>query len=205
MSFTPSFCDVRSIDKRETANDPVFHLVGGEDVGPGDHRPACGNDVEVGSESGRSSVVAVTPLLGENPFSVRCCTFQKQCRRSRSCDPREACPGPAHEIVCARQGNCSNPQRQPSSACSVGARISRGRHVSSGFILSKRLIVRKLRAGVGKIRRSSRFGRIVTRIRHRGGWVVDFDGLILKSPWISSGVGTVRNLRHPLAPDGGPS
>ena len=69
MSLTPSFCDVRSIDKRETANDAVFTLLVAK-IWFQEITTCCERLSKFAPNPGRSSVVAVTPLLGENPFSV---------------------------------------------------------------------------------------------------------------------------------------
>src|ERR1700693_2329504 len=69
MSFTPSFCDVRSIDKRETANDAVLTLLVAK-MWFQEITACCDRLSKFAPNPGRFSVVAVIPLLGENPFSV---------------------------------------------------------------------------------------------------------------------------------------
>src|SRR6267142_4707154 len=69
MSCTLSFSEVRSIDKREKANDAVLTLLV-EKIWFQEITDCCERLSKFAPKPGRSSVVAVTPLLGENPFSV---------------------------------------------------------------------------------------------------------------------------------------
>ena len=69
MSFTPSFCELRSIESREIAMVAVLTLVL-EKMWFHEMADCCDRLSKFAPNPGRSSVVDVTPLLGENPFSL---------------------------------------------------------------------------------------------------------------------------------------
>ena len=68
MLFTPSFCDVRNMDRRDTAIVAVFTFVL-EKMWFQEITPCCERLLKFAPNPGRFSDVEVVPLLGENPFS----------------------------------------------------------------------------------------------------------------------------------------
>ena len=69
MSFTLSFCDVRSIESRENARASEFNLVL-ENAWFHVATACCDRLSKFAPKPGKFSVVEVTPLLGENPCSA---------------------------------------------------------------------------------------------------------------------------------------
>jgi hypothetical protein len=68
MSLTPLFWDVRSMESRETAAENVLSLLL-EKTWFQEMTACCERLSKFAPKPGRFSVVAVTPLLGEKPFS----------------------------------------------------------------------------------------------------------------------------------------
>src|SRR5579859_180734 len=68
MSFNPSFCEVRSIERRDNAIERVLSLLPAKMWFQ--EPTACWERLlKFAPKPGRLSVVELVPLLGENPFS----------------------------------------------------------------------------------------------------------------------------------------
>src|ERR1700730_6623564 len=68
ISLTPSFCEVRSIERRETARDAVLTLLLAK-IWFHDFRACWERLLKFTPKPGRFWVVEVMPLLGEKPCS----------------------------------------------------------------------------------------------------------------------------------------
>src|SRR5258708_1233414 len=67
-SLTPSFCEVRSIERRESARETVLTLLPAK-IWFHDPTACWDRLLKFTPKPGRFSVVEVMPLLGEKPFS----------------------------------------------------------------------------------------------------------------------------------------
>src|SRR6266481_1670920 len=122
MSLVPSFCEVRSIESRESARETVLtRLLANTWF----HEPtACWDRLlkftptRAGSPSWKSCRCSGRIHVHRRPSSE-----QGGCRRSRNYGPPETFPGPENEFRCGHQGNCWNPPLPPSSSYSVGVHI----------------------------------------------------------------------------------
>src|SRR2546421_5243620 len=68
ISLTPSFCEVRSMERRESASETVLILLLAK-IWFHDPTACCERLLKFTPNPGRFSVVVVIPLLGEKPFS----------------------------------------------------------------------------------------------------------------------------------------